>query len=160
MLDTAAVALGSNLPASFGLPKDNLQEAVERIRLLGRVLAVSRFQETEPVGFADQPSFLNGALLLETALEPLPLLRELLVIERAMGRTRVGVPPKGPRVIDLDLIWMGRRTIQTAELTLPHPAMQERAFVLEPLADISPDWVHPVLGLSVRRLLERLSSAS
>ena len=92
----------------------------------------------------DQPRFLNGAMLLETELEPLELMRALLEIERAMGRERVVA--KGPRVIDLDLLLYGDCVMETAELTLPHPAMQERRFVLEPLAEIAPDWFIRCLG--------------
>jgi 2-amino-4-hydroxy-6-hydroxymethyldihydropteridine diphosphokinase len=123
------------------------------------VLAVSRFLDTEPVGYLDQPRFLNGALLLETELAALALLRELLAIERLMGRDRASVPAKGPRWIDLDLILYGDEVIATEELTLPHPAMHERAFVLEPLAEIAPGWIHPGLCRSVAELLAARRSA-
>lgn len=182
----AAVALGSNLESPFGDRKANLQEAVCLIRSLGEVTSVSSFYDTEPVGFLAQPRFLNGALLLETNLEPLALLRELLAVERAMGRERAGTVAKGPRVIDLDLLLYFRRdglmsdglkreevpsdgatraridqdwggvVIASEELVLPHPEMQARRFVLEPLAEIAPRMVHPVLGVTVLELLERL----
>ncbi len=150
----AAIALGSNL----GDREQALQTAIASIRGLGRVLGVSRFIDTEPVGYLDQPRFLNGALLLETRLAPPELLRELLAVERRMGRERANVPAKGPRVIDLDLIFFDRIVLVTEELTLPHPAMQDRAFVLAPLAELAPNWVHPVLGASVAELLGRLSA--
>ncbi|MBB5344916.1 2-amino-4-hydroxy-6-hydroxymethyldihydropteridine diphosphokinase [Tunturibacter empetritectus] len=152
----AAIALGSNLESSFGDREANLVEAVRLIRPLGEVTAVSSFYDTEPVGFLEQPRFLNAALLLETALEPVALLRELLVVERAMGRDRVGAVAKGPRVIDLDLLLYGDVVVETEELELPHPEMQARSFVLEPLAEIAPKMIHPVLGLTVREMLERL----
>jgi 2-amino-4-hydroxy-6-hydroxymethyldihydropteridine diphosphokinase len=152
----AAIALGSNLESKFGDREANLIEAVRLIRPLGEVTAVSSFYDTEPVGFLEQPRFLNAALLLETELEPVTLLRELLVVERTMGRDRVGVVAKGPRVIDLDLLLYGDVVMESADLTLPHPEIQARRFVLEPLAEIAPGMVHPVSGLTVGEMLEGL----
>ena len=158
MKGLAAIALGSNLELKKkGSREANLREAIERVRGLGEVRAVSSFYDTEPVGYLDQPRFLNGALLVETELEPLELMRGLLEIERAMGRERVGAVAKGPRVIDLDLLLYGQAVMNTAELTLPHPEMQERRFVLEPLAEIAPGMVHPVLGVTVGEMLAGLS---
>ena len=153
MKGLAAIALGSNLNSGLGDREANLREAVRRIGGLGEVRAVSSFYDTEPVGFLEQPRFLNGAMLLETDLGPQELMRELLGVERAMGREREGAVAKGPRVIDLDLLLYGDRVMETEELTLPHPEMQERRFVLEPLAEIAPEWVHPVLGVTVRAML-------
>jgi 2-amino-4-hydroxy-6-hydroxymethyldihydropteridine diphosphokinase len=162
----AAIALGSNLASSFGDREANLREAVRRIEALGEVRAVSSFYDTEPVGYLEQPRFLNGALLLETELEPRALMRGLLGVERAMGRIRGGRErvgalakepiDKGPRVIDLDLLLYGDWVLWAEELMLPHPRMEERRFVLEPLAEIAPEWMHPVLGVTVRELLARL----
>ena len=157
MSGLAAIALGSNLNSEFGDREANLEEAVQRIGGLGEVRAVSSFYDTEPVGFLEQPRFLNGALVLETELEPVELMRELLGVERAMGREREGAIAKGPRVIDLDLLLYGDVVMLTEELTLPHPEMQARRFVLEPLAEIAPEWIHPVLGVTVGTMLERLS---
>jgi 2-amino-4-hydroxy-6-hydroxymethyldihydropteridine diphosphokinase len=176
MKRVAAVGLGSNLESKDRESRDreskdresqesqrsggleaNLREAVERVRGLGEIQAVSSFYETEPVGYVDQPRFLNGALLVETELEPLELMRGLLEVERSMGRDRVGSVAKGPRVIDLDLLLYGDRVVSTAELTLPHPEMQARRFVLEPLAEIAPGMVHPVLGVTVGEMLARLA---
>jgi len=157
MSGLAAIALGSNLNSEFGDREANLEEAVQRIGGLGEVRAVSSFFDTEPVGFLEQPRFLNGALVLETELEPVELMRELLGVERAMGREREGAIAKGPRVIDLDLLLYGDVVMSTEELTLPHPEMQARRFVLEPLAEIAPEWIHPVLGVTVGTMLERLS---
>ena len=157
MSGLAAIALGSNLNSEFGDREANLEEAVQRIGGLGEVRAVSSFYDTEPVGFLEQPRFLNGALVLETELEPVELMRELLGVERAMGREREGAIAKGPRVIDLDLLLYGDVVMLTEELTLPHPEMQARRFVLEPLAEIAPEWVHPALGVTVGTMLKRLS---
>jgi 2-amino-4-hydroxy-6-hydroxymethyldihydropteridine diphosphokinase len=145
----AAIALGSNL----GERAHNLQQAIEQIRTLGRILAVSRFHDTAPVGYLDQPRFLNGAVLIETEVAPVELMQRLLAIECSLGRDRGVVPAKGPRVIDLDLIFCGELVMRTPELTLPHPAMHERGFVLEPLAEIAPGWVHPIVGKTVAEML-------
>jgi len=150
----AAIALGSNL----GDREGNLREAVQRMGALGRVAAVSGFYDTEPVGYLDQPRFLNAAVLLETELLPVELLRGLLGVEQEMGRDRANAPPKGPRVIDLDLLLYGELVMQSAELTVPHPAMHERAFVLAPLAEIAVGMLHPVLHRSIGELLALLSA--
>jgi 2-amino-4-hydroxy-6-hydroxymethyldihydropteridine diphosphokinase len=150
---TAAIALGSNLPSAFGGPADNLREALRRMSALGSLTAVSSFHTTEPVGYVDQPQFVNAAALLETSLPPLDLLHGLLAIEHAMGRDRKAVPAKGARVIDLDLLLYGQTVMQSEELMLPHPAMHERAFVLAPLAEIAPERVHPGVGKTVAEML-------
>jgi 2-amino-4-hydroxy-6-hydroxymethyldihydropteridine diphosphokinase len=154
----AAIALGSNLASEFGDPATNLHEAVRRIAALGQVRAVSRFLETEPVGYTDQPNFQNAALLLDTDLEPLELMRGLLAIEREMGRDRSLAPPKGPRIIDLDLLLLDDVVIATPELKLPHPALAERRFVLDPLAEIAPKFVDPLSGHTVAELLAQLDA--
>ncbi|HEY0263393.1 MAG TPA: 2-amino-4-hydroxy-6-hydroxymethyldihydropteridine diphosphokinase [Granulicella sp.] len=156
MQHVAAVALGSNLDSAWGDREATIREAVRRAGDLGRVVRVSSFYDTEPVGYTEQPRFLNGAMLLETELAPVELLRRLMGIERAMGRDRSHAVEKGPRVIDLDLLLYDDVVMESAELTLPHPAMQERRFVLEPLAEIAPGMRHPRLGVTVGELLAHL----
>lgn len=158
MMRLAAIALGSNLPSQWGDREANLREAVKRVAALGHVRGVSSFHSTAPVGFADQPDFLNAALLLETELEPLDLMRALLAIERAMGRDRATAIAKGPRIIDLDLLLLGNVILVSDELILPHPAMAERRFVLEPLAEIAPAIADPLSCRTVAEMLARLSS--
>jgi 2-amino-4-hydroxy-6-hydroxymethyldihydropteridine diphosphokinase len=152
-LNVAAIALGSNLVSPAGDRAANLRLAIEHLAHLGKVIAVSSFYDTAPVGYLDQPRFLNGAALLETDLAPLNLLEGLLEIEKTMGRDRSSTVAKGPRVIDLDLLLFGEAVMQTATLTLPHPALRERRFVLEPLAEITPSMIDPVTGLSISQLL-------
>jgi 2-amino-4-hydroxy-6-hydroxymethyldihydropteridine diphosphokinase len=157
----AAIALGSNLDSPYGGREANLREAIRRIAELGYIRAVSSFHDTAPVGFTDQPNFLNAALLLETEHEPLALMRMLLAIELDMGRNRASksAPAKGPRIIDLDLLLLGDAVLATPELTLPHPAMSERSFVLAPLAEIAPAMVHPISGQAIAELLAQLATA-
>jgi 2-amino-4-hydroxy-6-hydroxymethyldihydropteridine diphosphokinase len=147
---TAAIALGSNL----GDREANLHAAIEHLRSLGAVEKISSFHNTAPVGYLDQPQFLNAAILLKTELPAIELMHALLAIEKKMGRDRVTAIPKGPRLIDLDLLLYGEHILNTKDLILPHPAMHERAFVLAPLAEIAAGMRHPVKNTTVRKLLE------
>jgi 2-amino-4-hydroxy-6-hydroxymethyldihydropteridine diphosphokinase len=145
----AYIALGSNL----GDREGTLSRAIEKLGGLGEVVARASLYDTEPVGYHDQPAFLNTVVALETELEPLSLLRGLLAIEVQMGRDRSRSTPKGPRTLDLDLLLMGERVVADPELTLPHPALSQRRFVLAPLAEISPLLRHPVSGKTMADLL-------
>jgi 2-amino-4-hydroxy-6-hydroxymethyldihydropteridine diphosphokinase len=156
-METAYIALGSNLASSAGTPRQTLDAAILRVAQLGHLLAQSSYYETAPVGYADQPSFLNAAIALQTELAPQPLLEHLLEIERSFGRDRSHGIPNGPRTLDLDLILYGDRVLETQTLQLPHPRMAQRAFVLEPMAEIAPALVHPRLHKSMSQLLKDLS---
>jgi 2-amino-4-hydroxy-6-hydroxymethyldihydropteridine diphosphokinase len=153
----AFVGLGSNL----GDRESNLRAAVGRLRGLPgtEVLGVSRFRDTEPVGYLDQPRFLNGAVELRTDLGPRALLEALLELERAFGRDRSTGPPQGPRTLDLDLLLYGDETIAEPGLTVPHPRLHERVFVLEPLVELDPGLEVPGKG-PVQALLSELDSAA
>jgi 2-amino-4-hydroxy-6-hydroxymethyldihydropteridine diphosphokinase len=154
----AFVALGSNLGDREGTILRSLAALQEQQGI--RVVRVSALRETDPVGYEEQPRFLNGVVELETDLPARVLLGRLLAIERTLGRTRgPGQPPLGPRTIDLDLLLYGNDTLNEAGLQIPHPRMHERRFVLEPLAELAPDTVVPGHG-PVETLLSRLNSAS
>ena len=133
--------MGSNL----GDREGTLRGAVELLEAEPgiRVAAVSSLRETDPVGYEDQPRFLNGACAVETQLEPHELLARLLAIEAALGRTRDKVPRYGPRTVDLDLLLYGQETVDEPDLTVPHPRLAERRFALEPLAELDPGMTLP-----------------
>jgi 2-amino-4-hydroxy-6-hydroxymethyldihydropteridine diphosphokinase len=151
----AFVGLGSNL----GDREKTLRRAVDELRRLRdtEVRAVSSFRDTAPVGYVDQPRFLNGAVELETHLAPLDLLQELLRIERELGRDRGQSPPQGPRTADLDLLLYGQERIREPGLEVPHPRLHERRFALEPLFDLDQGLFLPGRG-SVQALLAGLHS--
>jgi 2-amino-4-hydroxy-6-hydroxymethyldihydropteridine diphosphokinase len=147
---TAYIGLGSNLGDRMTM----LRMAIQRLETLGRIAGVSRLYETVPVGYLEQPPFLNAVVALDTALAPIDLLRALLKVERALGRTRSF--QNAPRTLDLDLLLVDDAIFDTTELTLPHPRLHERAFVLVPLAEIAPELVHPGTGKTIQELLYTL----
>jgi 2-amino-4-hydroxy-6-hydroxymethyldihydropteridine diphosphokinase len=151
-LKTVYLGIGSNI----GDREANLREAIDRMEAAGvRVTRRSSLYETEPREVLDQPCFLNAALEAATELFPLQLLACIRNIERAMGRRRV--TPKGPRNIDIDILYYGRSVIHTPELDTPHPGIAERCFVLEPLAEIAPDFRHPMNGKTAQEMLAALA---
>jgi 2-amino-4-hydroxy-6-hydroxymethyldihydropteridine diphosphokinase len=144
----AYIGLGSNLGDSLAV----LRSATSRLAGLGAVLAASPVYETDPVGYEDQPAFLNAVVLLDTTLEPAALLDGLLAIEAEFHRERT--VRWGPRTLDLDLIWYEGETRNDERLTLPHPRAHEREFVLRPLADLDPEL--PLANSTVAELLRAL----
>lgn len=152
-MNRAFVGLGSNL----GDRERTIREALAALDAsdVVCVAAVSSLRETDPVGYVDQPRFLNGAAALETTLAPRALLELLLAVERRFGRERQGVPAQGPRTLDLDLLLYESVEIDEPGLRIPHPALHERRFVLEPLAELDPSLEVPGKG-EIQTLLAEL----
>lgn len=154
MPHTVYLSLGSNL----GDREGNLRAAISKLSGVGTVTRVSSWFETEPVEFLEQPWFFNCAVELETELTPHELLDAMLAIEKAMGRRRI--QPKGPRLIDLDILLFGDVVMSDELLTIPHPALHERRFVLEPLAEIAPEVRDPRTKKKIVELLRELPTGT
>ncbi|HEY1986507.1 MAG TPA: 2-amino-4-hydroxy-6-hydroxymethyldihydropteridine diphosphokinase [Terracidiphilus sp.] len=139
-MDTAYIGMGSNMASAAGSPDKTLAAAALRLESLGEVVALSSLYSTEPVGFTDQPRFLNAVAALNTELEPHALLHALLQIEKDFGRDRSAGIPNGPRTLDLDILVYGDLNIREEGLEIPHPRMSERKFVLIPLVEIASNY--------------------
>ncbi len=149
-MPNAYIGIGSNQGNRF----DYCNRAITAITKFAVIKSLSSVYETEPAGVIDQPDFINCVVEIETGLDPYKLLSKLLDIENELGRKRVGAG--GPRTIDLDLIFYGDLAIEGEDLIIPHPRAHLRRFVLEPLCEIAPDFVHPILKVSVSKLLHDL----
>lgn len=146
------VGLGANLPGPFGGPVETLEKAIEALREHDlNVVKVSRFWLTAPVPVSDQPWYHNAVAEIQTALEPAGVLAILHTIEKDFGRVRL--VRNEARVLDLDLLAWNDRIVQSENLTVPHPRLHERAFVLLPLHDLDPHWRHPVTGRSLSAMI-------
>jgi 2-amino-4-hydroxy-6-hydroxymethyldihydropteridine diphosphokinase len=147
------IALGSNVGDRLA----NLKSAVANLAPQMMLKAKSPVYETPPWGYEDQHPFLNQVVKVETYLQALPLLKHLKRLERALGREVTF--KNGPRVIDLDILFFDEQVFTSPELTVPHPRLHERAFVLVPLADIAPDFMHPVFDKTIKHLLEEVDQS-
>lgn len=149
-MNDVLLGLGSNVGDSRAF----LRQAIDRLQLQGRVVGVSRIWRSEPVGYADQDWFSNMTLIWRTELGPSEALESIRIIESSMGRQRD--IPNGPRTIDLDILLWNDLVHDEPDLTIPHPRMHQRRFVLGPAAEITPSRVHPVLHRTMRELLDDL----
>jgi len=149
---TVYLSLGSNL----GDREQHLRAALARLGQIGTLIAISDVYETEPIDAPPQPWFLNCAVALETELMPKQLLAAVLALERELGRRRQKTNAKTPRTIDIDILLFGASIVNTPALTIPHPGLHMRRFVLEPLAAIAPEVRHPVLKRTIRELRDAL----
>ncbi len=141
------LGIGSNL----GDRLENLNQSIKSLAPEVRVVQLSSIYKTEPWGYQDQPAFLNQVCEAETSLTPLRLLNKLKRIEKEVGRKETF--RYGPRIIDLDILFYGSLVKKTARLEIPHPCLHDRAFVLVPLVEIAPNFVHPVFGETIHDLL-------
>jgi len=150
------IALGANLPSVAGRPSETLQAALSALQANGILpVKVSRFHETQAWPDPSDPPYVNAVAQIETALEPAALLARLHEIERQFGRQRHA--RNAPRTLDLDIVDYNGR-VEEGPPVLPHPRMQDRAFVLAPLAEIAPGWRHPVLGMTAGKMLAGIAA--
>ena len=152
--------MGANLPSLAGAPEATLAAAAKRLAAVGRVAAQSSLYSTEPVGYAEQPRFLNAVVAVETELNARALLDALMRIEKELGRERANAVPSGPRTLDLDILLFGDCVIDEPGLRIPHPRLAERAFVLSPLNEIAPEAVEPRSRATIAELLRKLTNST
>lgn len=153
----AAVFLG--LGSNLGDCRENLNKAIGLLSSTGKVIAVSAFRVTEPSGFYSKHNFLNAAIEIETSLSPEELLNQTQHIEREMGRTEKSVDGNyHDRIIDIDILLYDNLVIDTPTLNIPHPLMHKRLFAMEPLAEIAPDFVHPVFHHTLYYIYNKLKT--
>jgi 2-amino-4-hydroxy-6-hydroxymethyldihydropteridine diphosphokinase len=154
-MNNAYLLIGGNLGDRLA----NLKNAIQKIELhCGKIISSSAIYETAAWGFTEQPPFFNQALQLETAFSATELMQQLLTIELLLGRERL--LPLGPRSIDIDIIYFNNEIIQAELVTIPHPRMEQRNFVLIPLNEIAPSYLHPILHISTTALLKQCKDDS
>lgn len=154
-MNNAYLLIGGNL----GDRLVNLQNAIQQIEMhAGKIIASSAIYETAAWGFTEQPPFFNQALQIETSLTATELMHQLLTIEISLGRERL--IPLGPRIIDIDIIYYNNEIIQNDIVSIPHPRMEQRNFVLIPLNEIAPNYVHPILHIPTNTLLAQCKDLS
>ena len=154
-MNNAYLLIGGNLGDRLA----NLNNAIQKIELhCGKIISSSTIYETAAWGFTEQPPFFNQALQVETALSATELMQQLLIIELSLGRERL--LPLGPRTIDLDIIYFNNEIIQNDIVSIPHPRMEQRNFVLIPLNEIAPTYLHPVLNIPTSTLLKQCKDES
>jgi 2-amino-4-hydroxy-6-hydroxymethyldihydropteridine diphosphokinase len=151
------ISIGSNI----GKPEENCRKGISALKKSDGILLkkTSKFYETEPVDYKDQAWFINAVAEIKTILDPIQLFNCLKLIEKKVGRSENDIR-FGPRILDLDIIFFDDVIMETPDLVIPHPRMDERRFVLKPLCDINPDLVHPVLGKTIKKLLENITDKS
>ncbi len=150
------LSIGTNI----GNRKQNIKNAVKALDEIGKVTTISPIYSSEPWGFESENGFYNIALIIETSLSPLDLLKETQRIEKELGRTAKTTTAYADRIIDIDIIDYNNQIINTQTLTLPHSLMHKRNFVLYPLTDIAPDWQHPTLKLTALELKKESNDTS
>jgi len=156
----AYIGMGANLPSPAGPPERTLAAAAACFASFGRIAALSSLYSTEPVGYCDQPEFVNAVVAVETNLDSRELLDRLLAIELAFGRDRSSGIPNGPRTLDLDILLMGDLKVSEVGLEIPHPRLADRAFVLIPLNEVAPLAIVPLHNKTVAQLLHDLLESS
>lgn len=159
-MQTAYIGMGGNLASLAGAPEATLAAAALRLESLGQVARRSSLYNTEPVGFAAQPRFVNAVVALKTGLSPHELLNGMLAIEKEFGRDRAAGVMNGPRTLDLDILLYGDLEISEPTLRIPHPRLAERAFVLVPLCEIAAGALVPGIGVNATQLLASLLKGS
>jgi len=149
-MNSAFISIGSNLGDKIG----NCKTAIEEIAAFAKIVKVSSLYETDPVDYEEQPNFINCAAEIRTDFSPHKLLTNLNLIEEKLGRVRT--EKWGPRTIDLDIIFYDNQVIKDDNLIIPHPRAHLRRFVLEPICEIAPEFIHPLLKITVTELLNKL----
>ena len=157
---TAYIGMGANISGPAGPPEATLAAAAERLVRLGRVAAHSSLFSTEPVGYAEQPRFVNAVVALETELSARALLDALMRIEKEFGRERANAVSNGPRTLDLDILLLDDCLVDEPGLRIPHPRLAERAFVLTPLNEIAPQAVDPRSGATIAELRRKVAGST